>query len=828
MVQAPAYRSSMATSLLLALAPAVIAATPQAAPQAQLHPRDVVLYAELPDMRALLGAYGSAPTAILIRDPEVREAMQALVASAELDLAGMLDQVADSAGIPREMLHAPVQTLHAHLDRASGASVSVSFAEAAPGEFPETLRRLRAVTRELQQIEDALYLHAVDNDNAFPTELNALERIEFSGDVDGTDPWGRPYRYEIEPDGSFRLSSLGADGAPGGSGRDADISAATELDDLLEHEFKERVGVTVAVSFHTADDAKVAARLLSDLATKSPLEPADGSRPAQSSGVDLYWYDAGWGTRANGDPYLWMMRSGNVLSIGGGSSDPKGMLDRISGVTATALDSEGYANLVSRFESRGGATISRSFMNFAELVAALQAIYPTTGVNLSFLTPYARSTWRTGLEEGRFITESYADASGENSMLAQCVAHEPVPEGLWKFIPTEAVGAYATSLDAGMLYEAIFAVLRADLDADEVTKLTKLESDYGFRVAELFGSMGGGMGAYMLPITGLMSLPGIAVVVELENEEVFRSNLEGLLAFLEDQSNGEFAIKSRPYRDQPLWYFSFKSGGPPIPISPSLTIVDGHLLVTLTSTRAKKEIKRVLASLEPDAEPVQLHAVRGVAPEDATMVAFMDWTQLFQGVYDGAKGALALMGGNLELPFDITLLPEAELFTSFYEPSYYWTQLQDGVSYGRAESSFGPETVLGLAGLIGGTAMGVRMQQSGMMPEPVVAEPETAEAEPDPMLPATLARETRDTLKFLATRLAVYRLEAGRYPASLDRLLEATDNYPRGFLDGEPLPVDAWGNGIGYDASLDGGSYRLWSYGPDGADQSGEGDDLVH
>jgi general secretion pathway protein G len=42
------------------------------------------------------------------------------------------------------------------------------------------------------------------------------------------DPWGRPYLYRVPgPEGApFAVLSLGADGQPGGSGRDADITSA--------------------------------------------------------------------------------------------------------------------------------------------------------------------------------------------------------------------------------------------------------------------------------------------------------------------------------------------------------------------------------------------------------------------------------------------------------------------------------------------------------------------------------------------------------------------------------------------------------------------------
>jgi general secretion pathway protein G len=37
------------------------------------------------------------------------------------------------------------------------------------------------------------------------------------------DPWGRPYLYEITTSGEPRVICLGADGAPGGDGANADV-----------------------------------------------------------------------------------------------------------------------------------------------------------------------------------------------------------------------------------------------------------------------------------------------------------------------------------------------------------------------------------------------------------------------------------------------------------------------------------------------------------------------------------------------------------------------------------------------------------------------------
>ena len=38
-----------------------------------------------------------------------------------------------------------------------------------------------------------------------------------------TDPWGKPYHYQLSPTGTIEILSLGADGAPGGEGENADV-----------------------------------------------------------------------------------------------------------------------------------------------------------------------------------------------------------------------------------------------------------------------------------------------------------------------------------------------------------------------------------------------------------------------------------------------------------------------------------------------------------------------------------------------------------------------------------------------------------------------------
>lgn len=66
----------------------------------------------------------------------------------------------------------------------------------------------------------------------FPSASEGLDalihnekRSFMDSDAIPTDPWGKPYVYTSEGPRQFKIISYGADGQPGGSGYDADISS---------------------------------------------------------------------------------------------------------------------------------------------------------------------------------------------------------------------------------------------------------------------------------------------------------------------------------------------------------------------------------------------------------------------------------------------------------------------------------------------------------------------------------------------------------------------------------------------------------------------------
>ena len=84
---------------------------------------------------------------------------------------------------------------------------------------------------DIATLEQAMEMYRLDN-FAYPTDLNALAVPPPGGRSGGyikslpADPWKRPYQLAVPgKSGPFDIYSLGADGAAGGSGENADIFA---------------------------------------------------------------------------------------------------------------------------------------------------------------------------------------------------------------------------------------------------------------------------------------------------------------------------------------------------------------------------------------------------------------------------------------------------------------------------------------------------------------------------------------------------------------------------------------------------------------------------
>jgi general secretion pathway protein G len=100
---------------------------------------------------------------------------------------------------------------------------------------------------------------------------------------------------------------------------------------------------------------------------------------------------------------------------------------------------------------------------------------------------------------------------------------------------------------------------------------------------------------------------------------------------------------------------------------------------------------------------------------------------------------------------------------------------------------------------------------------------------------------TQIKLNTIKNALKQFNLDYGRWPTeeeglevlwnpeSLDPDADRNKYLSGGYLE-EPTPTDQWGNEWGYrfpSIRGDESQYDLWSFGPNGEDEDGEGDDIV-
>ncbi len=826
-----------------------LALLPQGSNQARLHPADAMVMVEVPDVTKLLAAYEKAPMMAMMHDAEVQKAFYGAFEDTDIDVDGMLSEALLKLGMPAAFAKDPMAGIHHYMEGIQGASFSINVDRKGLEDFAPRAARLATIGEQLAAIHAAVEAYqgaAQPSASTLPKQLAALGLDSAAL----TDPWKHPYEYRVEADGKYVLRSLGADGKVGGSGDDADITIK-ETEASAEN-YMSLLGFQAVIEFKNQVALDELRTALAGMFTKSGAK-AVRSGPFQLSGIqaELQSWTAPEGELDGLE--VWMMRAQNMLVLGGGRATPEAFGARLADPRVQTAAEQFYAGLLKNFGAPTGATIVQGTLRLSDYAPSFRKFAQEQGGDTEALDMLEgmlpNASLRMQLVGDRFVSELTTMYTQPNETITAALGLGPVPKGLLSAVPEDAIGVYLASIDGALAWKTIKQELSKDEADTEAAQeqLAEVEAKYNFSVEkDIFGSVGKGVLMYLLPLKGVTSIPGMALVVDLKDPVAMQKGIEGLMAMLGDEAGEEFKVRSKPYRDAPVWTFNFgqdESGGGMNPLmnafSPSITIVKNRLIVTLNSTHIKKEIKRALG----EETGAHLIATEGhLPPAEATSFTYMDWSALLNGVYEGGRGLVGLMGAGM-VPVDVTKLPEPGVFTHFYKPTIYYSKTIPGGVYQRNESSFGPEVWLSLIGI--GAVAGFATTESEELESPDSAEGDEGmesddegdegmesgdeDAEADQEAPAGNARllGTNVEMRHLATSVAVYQMDSGKYPQTLELLLKATKNYPDGFLGKGALPTDGWGHGFKYSLLDSGARYRLWSMGPDGVDQQGGGDDIV-
>lgn len=543
---------------------------------------------------------------------------------------------------------------------------------------------------------------------------------------------------------------------------------------------------------------------------------------------------------------MWSAVIGAKLVIGGGTILPDDVSTRLQGVNAGLAGKTAFIEAAKPFGSLDGPVVVQGYTSRSPLAILADSgmVDQRLGDMSSLGLPFAgggdlfggERRWRMQLTESRFVTEMTSIDAAPTSA-PQMLGGVDVEEDWLASVPGDAMFVYASAFDGAVLHNFARPYLRSSAMGVEVEEvITRLETGLGFGLDQLLSRMGPGMVMYSEALRG-PAIPETYIWIDLDDPAAFQTESASLVESL-TANFPVLELKTRDYRvrnrelDERRTFAITTLTLPPeliqgasmmamaIP-SPAFTVAGDKLLVSLSSMHLKRELKRLYAGNADESAKPLLEAQGIALPENARSLIVMDWAGLLNGIFSLVRTFAPLAGD--QLPFDIQALPDPEVITQYFGPTIHYSKALENGTYRRHEASFGPETWLGAAAAAG---MAFGLQGLGSL-APASAAPVTA-PQPVPRPVDDGQRFATDiALQTLRMGVAIYKLETEAYPSTLDLLVQGSDSFPEGMIDQDTVPHDGWGRPFRYEVAEDASSYRLWSFGANGVDENGEGDDVT-
>ena len=776
---------------------------------ASLHPAGVDLYIDVPTVEPLVKAWLETALPLLVRD-------------------SALDDLYELVGLtgPEQLLEQlPIGDITQWIEVAKnvkGFSLSLTMDEQALLELAATYEVYATQEFSLdflkQLVESTFY-----QTGSLPKDLASLRL----GDESLLDAYGRPFYYEAKDDGIFRLLGLGADGLRGGTGVNRDQEAGVSLIPHVLSSVSNLIGGELVVEWKDPDIIEpwiglIAGRLQGELPfvqrsnlpalVENPgfppsafrFSPADLGGPEDSKSLEVSLQPIDGATVLTFGTIKGQAVQALIKFAAKGEVHPKSL-------NGTAVFQEAMAEV----QSEEGILVWRGFMGEpSETVAA------TTGGLDNFLELFGLSSksgsWETRIQNGTYLSNSYtrADSSPDKATLNRVAA----------LIPNDAVFVQAGTIRPRALWELFGSLTSESGSLDEL--LDSLDIDVE---AELVNNLGDEFALWVSPVRGL-SIPELYIVIPVQNGATVMGALDALFDQLAEVERS-ISVSRRPYKGVD---YSSLDVGIPIGVVPTFAVLDNELWISNSSILIKREIRR-----RDQGKPIargehplfaRLQDENGQLPADLKRAGFFDLGSVLSAYYSGGRAfsGMFTMGMNLPPGF-LDSLPDGDLFARHIAPTYSETRAHSGGFVTRKVGAFGPEPMI-LGGL-GVTAGIVALTVTGQ--ESIVAAPprqwtETDGAEIEVQVTGIHAHEfdTKVTLALVDVGLLLYSIDKGSEPKTLADLVKSSKAYPNGYLGETAVPKDGWGNPLHYEPGVD-GEYVLYSLGPNGVDNGGEGDDIL-
>lgn len=559
-----------------------------------------------------------------------------------------------------------------------------------------------------------------------------------------------------------------------------------------------------------------------------------------------------------GEPALSLEQKGNILrftatnmKVDGATlaSDPAFQRGRTQ-VLKPGMACFGYYN------PRVGVEMQRSFLSFGnggsqfDSMAEAMATFAESAVGNAQAVSFG-----AGWKDGNSVGSTFVDFGGKPAGWAY--AADAADRGMVEYIPgdatnfsiasmggTEGVTEFFSSFDAVLSDEQMAQNVAIWAEAEPISHSWFVGENRPLLDAALKG-FGKRVLSYSSPTRGSRTL------IELSDPAAVQAAATPLVKtiaqLLDSVEEMPVALRAKrespranPQQTVPVYYLRLKPEALPPEfaqvsmfignIEPAFAVSpDGWLVLSMNRADVRSVVR---SGLQKEARNIGQNEEAADfltrAPQSAVTLAWSDprpGVTATMGMVQAASGLLGMQMDPSQMPVDLTKMPSANAINRHLRPSesYAWMDEQGMKSW--SSGSFGMADFLAFTGYAVPTGMMAFMAMRPVMNEAQAWEMAPAQGQ---AVEVTVSNDPYERayadLARLQTGVIIYQLLTEEHPSSLDDLLGEVDGQPLLDNPGAGVPNDPWGNAYIYRQITNG--FMLYSVGPNGQDEGGQGDDV--
>lgn len=509
----------------------------------------------------------------------------------------------------------------------------------------------------------------------------------------------------------------------------------------------------------------------------------------------------------------------------------------------------GYYNPIAALEMQKG------FLEIASSQGEMNSMTDALGAFAESALGNARAVaFASGWKKGDSVTTTYVDFGGQPAGWAYTSA--PADRALVGYVPADAtsfsIGGMGGSEGFRELLSSADAIMSDPTMKQNVAIWAESEPiSHSWLVGEnrpLLDAALAGIGDRFLSYSSPLS--GSRTLIELDDPAAVQAAATPLVRAIAKAIDGveeipvalrakRESVRAQPGLTVPVYYLRLRTEALPPEagqvlmflgqIEPSFAVSpDGWLVASMTRANVRSVVR---SGLQPEARSIaenpEAAAFLERVPSNAVQLSWSDPRPGVEQMMTFVNLGIGMAGMNMDpeqLPVDLQKVPTAATINRHLRPSESYTWMDDDGMRSWSRGSFGMADLMAVAGYalpVGAmAALWVRDMQTMPVPEGAAMPAPFEESSPDPMV------RTRQELARVQTGILVYDSYHGGPPPSLESLLTERPDGQH-YLDRVELGLraDGWGNPLAYRPTADG--YILYSFGPNGLDEGGEGDDLT-